>query len=31
VVVTCAVEADVPALLAGARYAVRPGEVAREQ
>jgi DNA replication and repair protein RecF len=31
VVVTCAVEADVPALLAGARYTVRPGEVVREQ
>jgi DNA replication and repair protein RecF len=31
VVVTCAVEADVPPLLSGARYAVRPGEVDREQ
>jgi DNA replication and repair protein RecF len=31
VVVTCAVEADVPPLLSGARFAVRPGEVVREQ
>jgi DNA replication and repair protein RecF len=31
VVVTCAVEADVPAMLSGARFAVRPGEVTREQ
>jgi DNA replication and repair protein RecF len=31
VVITCAVEADVPAQLAGARYVVRPGEVVREQ
>jgi DNA replication and repair protein RecF len=31
VVVTCAVEADVPPLLSGARFTVRPGEVVREQ
>jgi DNA replication and repair protein RecF len=31
VVVTCAVDADVPVRLAGARYAVTPGEVIREQ
>jgi DNA replication and repair protein RecF len=31
VVVTCAVPADVPPLLAGAHFTVRPGEVVREQ
>ncbi|WP_027342842.1 DNA replication/repair protein RecF [Hamadaea tsunoensis] len=31
VLITCAVEADVPTRLSGIRYTVRPGEVVREQ